>query len=207
MRNLFVVLAAFAAGRAWCTDNTNSPAATDPLLDLFVKKGYVTQQEAEQVEAEAKSAQTNSAAWQAQQAAKWTFAPGIKNMELYGDIRFRYEGRTASDTADNAIKLHRVRYALRIGLRGTAFDDFYYGVRLETAANPSSPWVTLGTSASGGPYQGPFGKSTDSINVGQAYIGWNPAQWVDITIGKMPNLLYTHGLGFGHQSGRPNGTF
>jgi hypothetical protein len=191
MRGLFVVLAAFAAGKAWCADNTNSPSSTDPLLDLFVKKGYVTQQEAEQVQAEAQSMQTNGAAYQAQNISKWKIAPGIKNVELFGDIRFRYEGRTASDTADNVINLQRIRYALRFGLRGQAFDNFYYGIRMETAANPRSPWVTLGTSANSSPYQGAFGKSTDTLAIGQVYIGWNPADWVDITIGKMPNLLYT----------------
>ncbi len=191
LRNLFVVLAAFAAGKAWSADSTNSPSSVDPLLDLFVKKGYVSQQEAEQVQAEAKSEETNNASWQAQEASKWKMVPGIKNVELFGDIRFRYEGRTASDTADNAIKLQRIRYAVRFGLRGQALDNFYYGIRLETAANPRSPWVTLGQSANNSPYQGPFGKSTGTLNVGQAYIGWNPADWIDITIGKMPNLLYT----------------
>ncbi|HXB60442.1 MAG TPA: putative porin [Candidatus Acidoferrales bacterium] len=177
-----------AAGKGWAD---TPPAATDPLLDLFVKKGYVTQQEAEQVEAEAAARQTNGAAYLTPEQSKWKITEGIKSVQLYGDIRFRYENRDASDQADNHINLQRVRYAIRFGLRGDAFDDFYYGFRLETASNPRSPWVSLGTSSSTSPYQGPFGKSTDSIGVGQVYLGWHPASWVDVTIGKMPNLLYT----------------
>ena len=40
-------------------------------------------------------------------------------------------------------------------------------------------------------YQGPFGKSTAGIGIGQVYLGWRPWDWVDITAGKMPNPLYT----------------
>jgi Putative porin len=49
----------------------------------------------------------------------------------------------------------------------------------------------LGTSSSSVPYQGPFGKSTSGINVGQLYIGWRPTDWADFTFGAMPNPLYT----------------
>jgi hypothetical protein len=169
----------------------DSPATADPLLDLFVKKGYVTQQEAQQVEAEAQSMQTNGMAYPPAEQSKWKLTEGIKSVQLYGDIRFRYENRDASDPRDNHINLQRERYALRFGLRGDAFDDFYYGLRLETAVNPRSPWVSLGTSSSSSPYQGPFGKSQNSLGVGQVYFGWHPTDWFDVTIGKMPNLLYT----------------
>ena len=186
-RYLAAILLALTADKAWCADSSN---ATDPLLDLFVKKGYVTQQEAQQVEAEAQAMATNNPAT-LPPPSKWKITEGIKSVQLYGDIRFRYESRIASDTADNSIDLQRIRYALRFGLRGDAFDNFYYGLRLETAANPRSPWVTLGQSANNSPYQGPFGKSTDTLNIGQIYIGWHPTDWLDVTIGKMPNMLYT----------------
>ena len=80
---------------------------------------------------------------------------------------------------------------MRLGLRGDVFDDFYYGLRLDTAANPRSPWVTFGTSSSGVPYNGPFGKSIAGVSIGQAYIGWRPYEWADVTVGKMANPLFT----------------
>ncbi|MGB7767696.1 MAG: putative porin [Verrucomicrobiia bacterium] len=177
-----------AATRGWCADSTNT---TDPLLDLFIKKGFVTQQEAEQVEAEAESNQTNQLANAAFPPSKWKISEGIKNVELFGDIRLRYEDRSAEDPAGNSIDLQRFRYSVRVGLRGDAFDNFYYGVRLDTGANPRSSFVTLGTSANSSPYQGPFGKSNSGINIGQVYLGWRPWDWLDLTVGRMPNPLYT----------------
>ncbi len=188
VRYLAAILLALTAEKAWCQDSSST---TDPLLDLFVKKGYVTQQEAQQVEAEAKAAETNNPAYQPPPISKWKITDGIKSVQLYGDIRFRYEGRTASDPVDQDINLERERYALRFGLRGDAFDNFYYGFRLETSANPRSPWVTLGQSSTSSPYQGPFGKSSDSLAIGQVYMGWRPTDWLDVTLGKMPNMLYT----------------
>lgn len=162
----------------------------DPLLDLFVKKGFVTQDEANAVKAEADAMRTNELAT-AQPSSKWKLSKGLQSVELFGDIRLRYEDRHAEDPKGGFIELDRLRYAVRLGLHGDLFDDFYYGLRLETAANPRSPWVTAGTSSSGVPYQGPFGKSTGGINVGQAYVGWHPGDWADFTFGGMPNPLYT----------------
>lgn len=189
-RYFAVIFFVAAACRGWSQSN---PGLNDPLLDLFVKKGYVTQQEAEQVEAEARTMQTNNAAFANAMSHPplWKITRGIKDMELYGDIRIRYENRATSDPADNGVDLQRERYAIRIGLRGDAFDNFYYGLRLETASNPRSPWVTMGTSTSGGVYQGPFGKSTATLSIGQVYLGWHPTDWFDVTAGKMSNPLYT----------------
>ena len=38
----------------------------------------------------------------------------------------------------------------------------------------------------------PSDKSSDGLNIGQAYIGWNPSSWLQMIIsGKMPQPLYT----------------
>jgi hypothetical protein len=82
-----------------------------------------------------------------------------------------------------------------LGLRGDLFDNFYFGFRLETSSNPRSPWVTFGSSTVSGPsgssFSAPFGKSGNGVDVGQAYIGWRPGDWMDVAAGKMPNPLYT----------------
>jgi hypothetical protein len=173
--------------------STNGPAPaasapmSDALLDLFVKKGLVTQQEAEQVKAEAEAMRSNNVA---QMNSKWKFRDSIKSVELYGDLRFRVEDRSLHTPINDRFELDRFRYALRLGLRGDLKDDFYYGLRFETAANPRSPWVTFGTSSSGAPYYGPFGKSTAGISLGQVYLGWKPTSWFDIEVGKMAQPLY-----------------
>lgn len=183
-----LLLTVVLAPRGWCANSSN---ATDPLLDLFIKKGFVTQKEAEQVEAEAEAMRTNNMQMPSAPPSKWRITKGIKNVELFGDVRLRYEDRYAVDPGGNSIDLQRFRYSVRLGLRGTALDDFYYGVRLDTGSNPRSSWITMGTSSSGSAYQGPFGKSNAGINIGQAYFGWRPWNWIDLTVGKMPNPLYT----------------
>jgi hypothetical protein len=117
---------------------------------------------------------------------------GLISMELFGDARVRYESRQAKDPAGAKIDLSRERYALRFGLRGTLLDEGYFGFRLDTASNPRSSWVSFGSASStSGAYQGPFGKSSAGINIGQIYLGWRPTDWMDFTVGKMANPLYT----------------
>jgi hypothetical protein len=176
----------------FCCFGALAAEPTDVLLDLFVKKGFVTEEEAKRVknEADALRAATASNAVPEIPESKWKIADAIKNIELFGDLRLRYEQREAK-AAGGRIELDRGRYAARIGLRGEAFDDFYYGFRLDTGANPRSPWVSFATSASGVPYQGPFGKSSASVNIGQIYLGWKPVDWLDITVGKFANPLFT----------------
>lgn len=192
-------LTEFGAIQGLCADNsaTNSaaqtaavqnPATVDVLMNLFVKKGFVSQEEVDQVKAEADAYQTNVAS--PSSLSKWKISDGIVQVELFGDIRVRYEDRYVKDPTGGRIDLQRERYAVRLGLRGTLLDDFYYGVRLETGSNPRSTWVTMGNSSSS-TFQGPYGKTTASINIGQAYMGWRPGTWLDVTLGKMPNPLYT----------------
>jgi len=161
----------------------------DPLLNLLLQKGILTEEEAKKVQTELDTGRTNALQMPPPES-KWKINNAIKSIELFGDLRVRYEYRKA-DVPDGRVELDRGRYAVRLGLRGEAFDDFYYGVRVDTAANSRSPWLTFGTSSSGIPYQGPYGKSTAGIDIGQVYIGWKPENWFDFVIGKMPQPFYT----------------
>jgi hypothetical protein len=168
--------------------NGASAQTSDPLLNTLIKKGILTEDEAKEIKTEANAAQSNNLPVL---PSKWKISDPVKSVELFGDIRMRYEYRSAQAPNNDRVSLERYRYALRLGLRGDLTDQFYYGFRLETAANPRSPWVTFGSSTSGAPYQGPFGKSTAGVNLGEIYLGWHPEKWVDITVGKMPMPLYT----------------
>ncbi len=186
---LAVISAMVSAGNTFGADTNSIPS--DPLLDLMLKKGLITEDEAAKVKAEAEALRTNVPAAPPIAESTWKINKAIKSVELFGDLRVRYENRQAISSGDDQIDLQRGRYSVRIGIRGEALDNFYYGVRLDTSANPRSSWVTFGTSTSGNPYQGPYGKSTAGIFVGQVYIGWHPASWLDMTVGKMPMPLYT----------------
>src|SRR5438552_1460720 len=137
-------------------------------------------------------------------ADKWKLSSSITEMELYGDIRFRYQyngGRTddtpVAEPGAGVAGTHdwqereRERYRLRLGLRGTLLDDWFFGVRLETSANARSTNVTFGDdtspdSAGGG---GPFAKGSDVVYVGQAYAGYKGFHDFTFTAGRMPNPL------------------
>jgi hypothetical protein len=165
---------------------------SDPILELLLQKGVVSEEEVRKAREQAAAIRSNSLAnAMAPTESKWKVNNAIKSLELYGDARLRFENREATDPNDGRISLRRFRYSLRFGLRGDILDDFYFGVRLDTGVNPRSPWVTMGTSASGTPYQGPFGKSNAGINAGHVYLGWRGLDWLDITAGKMPNPIYT----------------
>src|SRR6266700_512874 len=128
-------------------------------------------------------------------AEKWKLFPAITELELFGDLRLRYEyrgGRLPSDDPDHPNdwqERERERYRLRLGLRGTLMDDWFFGVRLETSASARSSNVTFGadtsTDSPGG--GGPFAKGDDGIFVGQAYGGYKGFPGFTFTGGRMPN--------------------
>src|SRR5215813_14322723 len=168
------------------------------LLDLLVKKRLITDQEVEEVRGELikESAETS--------AGKWKLSTPITELERYGDVRLRYnydggESKSRGPTAapgvgvagaDDWQERSRERYRLRLGLRGTLMDDWFFGLRLETNANPRSTNVTFGADAS----NGPFAKNDDGIYVGQAYFGYTGFPDFKFTGGRMPQPLMTTSL-------------
>jgi len=173
----FTALASLAAA------SHASGQSADALINKLVQKGVLTEREGKDLLVET---DTNLVS-----ASKWRLSEAFKNITLFGDVRFRYEYRGADNapksgsTADDYYR-ERFRYAVRFGLRGELFDDFYYGIRLETSTNPRSPWVTFADDSS----PTPSAKNSDGINIGQAYLGWKPSSWYEMTVGRMPNPLY-----------------
>ena len=138
-------------------------------------------------------------------ADKWKLSTSVTEMELYGDARFRYDYR-GGETKDRGpvgapgagvagtndwLERERERYRLRLGLRGTLLDDWFFGLRLETSANARSTNVTFGddtaSSTPGG--GGPFEKNSDIVYVGQAYGGYKGFPGFTFTAGRMPNPM------------------
>jgi putative porin len=185
LRNYFVLI---AIGGGLVLGSVNARAQdAGALLDLLVKKRLITDQEAEEVRGEL----TRDAATTA--AGKWKISAPINEIELYGDMRVRYEGRegTTADVVpgspggDDSLKRSRERYRLRLGLRGNLADDWFFGLRFETSTNPRSTNVTFGDDA------GPFGKTSDGAFIGQAYLGYTGFRDIKLTVGKMANPLVT----------------
>ena len=121
-------------------------------------------------------------------ADKWKISTSVTEMELYGDLRLRYDYRAGETKSTGPVaspasgvagindwqERERERYRLRLGLRGTLLDDWFFGVRLETANGSRSTNVTIAddtaSSTPGG--GGPFEKNSDTVYVGQAYGGY-----------------------------------
>ncbi len=174
------------------TQPPSSPSPTsDPIVDALIQKGILTQTEAEKVEAEIVARQTNAIS--DMPVSRLKMADSIKNMQLYGDLRLRYEYRGADNVpgaASHTFYRERMRYALRVGIRGDLFDDWSYGIRLETANNPRSPWDTFGNNTTSGAAT-PSDKNSSGIYLGQVFLNWHPTGWYEMTAGRMPMPLYT----------------
>ncbi len=163
------------------------------LLDLLVKKGLINDQEAEEVRADLTRENASTP------AGKLKLSTSVTELELYGDTRVRYEVRSAKTAFPDTInppgdtyQRNRARYRLRIGLRGTLVDDWFFGIRLETSTNPRSTNVTFGDDTSAGP--GPYAKNSDAISVGQAYLGYKGFRDLTLTVGKQPNPFVTSSM-------------
>ncbi|HXX02303.1 MAG TPA: putative porin, partial [Candidatus Acidoferrales bacterium] len=180
---------------------TLKKAREDEQIELRQERRRQAQQAAQQAEKEQKQAD------EAAKKPKFDASPGIKSIQLFGDVRLRYESRVADSSfhvgppppatgslpgGPDSETLDRWRYALRIGIRGDLVEDWFYTLRFDTGTNPRSSWVTFGnnvSNAAGG--QGPFGRGGDGIVVGQAYVGWRATPWFTVQAGKMANPLFT----------------
>lgn len=208
-----VAVLGLSAGAA----NAQQSDPMDDLLEKLKNKGVLSDdeyqalkkaREEEQIElrnerrrqaqkAAQDAAKEEVATQEAAKKPKFDASPGIKSIQLFGDVRLRYESREASSSfpiagTHGALSetLDRWRYAVRVGIRGDLVEDWFYTLRFDTSPNPRSSWVTFGNNStvSGG---APYGKGADGINVGQAYLGWRATPWLTLQAGKMANPLFT----------------
>ncbi|HTS51834.1 MAG TPA: putative porin [Burkholderiales bacterium] len=224
------IAAILAAGALITLSAAPVCAQSDPMDDLLEKlkdKGVLSDseyqalkkaREEEQIElrnerrrqaqkAAQDAAKEEAATQEAAKKPKFDASPGIKSIQLFGDVRLRYESRVgvssspsginstfvAPGTGADSATLDRWRYAVRIGIRGDLVDDWFYTLRIDTgASNPRSSWVTFGNNtnnAAGG--TAPFGRGSDGLVFGQAYLGWRATPWLTLQGGKMANPLFT----------------
>ena len=159
------------------------------LLDALVKKGVLSDQEAQSIRTtEAKEYNTTA-------ADKIAISDYVQKIKFYGDVRFRYEyldeepqaGKAIATTAatgysrDNT--LERYRYRLRVGVDATFTDNFTGGFELESNTASDSANQSFGN-----------GFSKESINIGLVYLQWKPTDWLTLVGGKQRNPLYTTDL-------------
>ncbi|WP_438482114.1 putative porin [Oleiharenicola lentus] len=179
MRNLKTKLIAVATAALVCA---SAALAQDsgPLIDILVRKGLLSDQEAEDLRAElVRDFASNTA------AGKLNLSSTVTELRISGDARIRYEGRGGELANGDDLHRDRFRYRFRTLLSGKVLNNWAFGARLETSTGSRSSNVTMGDDA------GPFAKTNDGIYIGQIYATWTPtAEW-SFTAGRMANPLVT----------------
>jgi hypothetical protein len=199
-----LILATAIAGLFGASAAPAFSADTETLLDKLHEKGVLSDDEYEQMRTEARADRRAQALKEAQQVEKEDKAKSaspslkvpdaLKSMELYGDLRLRYENRIARAASDAATseERQRWRYALRLGLRGDVSDNFFYGLRLDTGTYGRSAWVTMADDNNNNASKSSqSNKTSDAVAVGLAFIGWKPTDWAQVIAGRQSNPLYT----------------
>ena len=150
-----------------------------PLIDILVKKGLISDQEAEDLRADLVKDFATSP------AGKLNLSTPLTEFRIAGDVRIRYGGRGGELANGDDLARDRFRYRLRTALTGKLLNNWGWGVRLETSTGSRSSNVTMGDDA------GPFAKTNDGVFVGQVYATWSPTPEWTFTAGRMANPLVT----------------
>lgn len=149
------------------------------LIDLLVKKGVVSDQEAEELRTElTKDFATNTS------AGKLNLSSSLQELKLSGDVRLRHQEeskRTVGKTTND----NQTRERFRFRFNGDAIlaKGWSAGFALETAPAADSGNQT-------------FTQSNDDYNIylARAYVGYAPTKSLSFVLGKQKNPLYTTDL-------------
>ena len=164
------------------------------LVDALVKKGILTDQEAEEIRADM------SKEFATTPAGKLNLNSSVTEMKLYGDLRLRYQydnkdgqldpfpvgvhqDRDEDDRSPSGSQRSRWRFRLRLNADFKIGENFFGGVELSTG---------LGSDSANQTFENGF--NDYSIFISKAFVGWTPNDWATIVAGKMPNPFYTTDL-------------
>lgn len=151
-----------------------------PLIDILVKKGIVTDQEAEELRADlVKDFVSNTS------AGKLNLSSSLAELKISGDIRMRYEYNSqtpelATGAAALANETSRQRFRLRFNTDVILQKGWTAGFALETGQASDSANQTF------------TGAADDyGIFLARAYVGWQPSPNFAFVLGKQKNPFYT----------------
>jgi hypothetical protein len=163
------------------------PAEMDPLLELLVEQGVITEEQARAVQAEYDRRRAAEAAdvqptpppapsptpaviESEEEEPRW-----YDRIDLRGDLRMRYEGFHQEGAYDDNDQRHRVRLRIRPGIYADVTDWLEVGFQLRTG-DPKDP-VSDNQSIDGG-------FSMKAVAISEGYAAFDATDWLDITIGK-----------------------
>jgi hypothetical protein len=189
-------LCAFALGGLLAFTATAVRADDSALLDVLVKKGILTKQEAEKLEAEVSKepAPTQGGLENRIKIGDW-----VQEIDLYGDMRFRenylnFEQQlpSAGTAFDKNIQRQRLRFRLRLDADFKLAGNFFGGVQLGTSDNRDGT-TTNATYTSG--------FDNYNIYISRAFMGWAPIDGLTFVIGKQNNPFYATELNWASDVG------
>src|SRR6201997_1817321 len=190
-------LCLFAVGSLFAFLAAGARADDSALLDVLVKKGILTKQEAEKLEAEV----SKEPVTQGPQGPNIKIGDWGQELDLYGDIRFRDYYQTfeqqlpkppGATNYDENIQRQRIRFRLRLDATFRLADNFFGGVELSTSDNRDGN-TTNATYTSG--------FDNYNIYISRAFIGWSPVDGLTFVIGKQNNPFYTTELNWTPDAG------
>ena len=187
-----------AVGSVLALSGISVRADDSALLDVLVKKGILTKQEAEKLASEVSKEPVQAPPPGI--AANIKIGDWIQELNLYGDARFReyyqnYEQQlpTAPVPAfDKNIQSQRLRFRLRLGADFKLENNFFGGVQLTTSDN-------RGGTSTNTTYTG--GVDNYNIYISRAFIGWAPTDGLALLLGKQNNPFYTTELNWAADAG------
>src|ERR1700746_865793 len=133
-------LCLFAIGGLFAFLAAGARADDTALLDVLVKKGILTQKEAEKLQAEV----SKEPVTQGPQGPNIKIGDWVQELDLYGDIRFRdyYQKDEAqlpkpptATAYDQNIQRQRIRFRLRLDATFRLADNFFGGGASSTSAH------------------------------------------------------------------------
>jgi hypothetical protein len=171
---------AFGAGLLLSTTAPLFAQDSGPLIDLLIKKGIVTDQEAEDLRVSLVKDFTNNTS-----AGKLNLSSSLVEFKLSGDLRMRYEyNDQIPELATGAAPLNnetsRQRFRFRFNGDVLLQKGWNAGFALETGQASDSANQTF------------TGAADDyGVFVARAYIGWTLNQNWSFVVGKQKNPFYT----------------
>src|ERR1700731_729677 len=177
----------------------NALAADDSaLLDALVRKGVLTNKEAQDIETEAIKETAGVTAGKIQ-VGDW-----VEKLKLSGDFRLRNQWdehtpmvltNPALKNQDTDIPRDRWRFRLRLNIDFKLKGDFFGGVQLTTSDNRNGDTANA-------TYTG--GYDNYNIFISRAFMGWRPEPALTLIAGKQANPFYTTDL-FWSPDANPSG--
>jgi polyhydroxyalkanoate synthesis regulator phasin len=168
--------ATILASAAFAT--TGKAQQSEALLEVLVRKGVLTEQEAEDLKADLTKESKQFV--KVRSTGKETIS-----LDIYGDMRARMEGFYSDDP--DIVDRTRFRYRLRLGMKATLFDRFEAGLRLTS----SEANGTYGGDPISGNSTFQDNGSKKFIFIDLAYGRWyaftNESAMATLTLGKMEN--------------------